>query len=218
VKGADAISTGEGAVRPRARKGEGDKLRDDILDDAETLLAERGHPDAVSVRAIADRVGVSPPAIYLHFADKVELFFACCSRRFAELGEHMEAAAAEETTALGRLEAMGRTYMRFGLERAEQYEVMMLGPIPDSLEINDLSELPGARALSMVAEAVGEGIAAGELHPDLDPEATAVTLWAVCHGTVMVLLSKRGSTVFPMPAEDLVVEHTAGIVRRGLQA
>jgi hypothetical protein len=34
----------------------------------------------------------------------------------------------------------------------------------------------------------------------------------------MVLLSKRGSTVFPMPAEDLVVEHTAGIVRRGLQA
>lgn len=205
-------------MRQRARKGEGDKLRDDILDAAETLLAERGHPDAVSVRAIADRVGVSPPAIYLHFADKVELFFACCSRRFVELGEHMEAAAAREATALGRLEAMGRAYMQFGLERAEQYAVMMLGPVPDSLEITDLSDLPGAQALSMTAVAVGEGIAAGELHPDLDPEATAVTLWAVCHGTVMVLLSKRGSTALPMPAEDLVVDHTLAIVRRGLRA
>jgi AcrR family transcriptional regulator len=65
------------ASRRRARKGEGELLREEILDAAEALLIEKGHPDAVSIRAVAARVGVSPPAIYLHFADKDELFYHC---------------------------------------------------------------------------------------------------------------------------------------------
>lgn len=216
-----SVAPGAGAPerhRPRARKGEGDRLREEILDAAEALLGQKGNPEAVSMRAIAKKVGVSPPAIYLHFADKDELFFECCHRRFVEMAEHMEEAARGQQSALAALEMMGRAYIEFGLERAEQYEVMFLHPIPESLEGLPLEELPGTQALVMTADAVAAGIASGELRDDLDPRATAVALWSACHGVVMVLLSKRRNPSFPMPEEQAVIDHTVAMIRRGLEA
>ena len=55
--------------RRRARRGEGERLREEILVAARELLAETNDADAVSVRAVAERVGVSTPSIYLHYAD-----------------------------------------------------------------------------------------------------------------------------------------------------
>jgi len=73
------------APRRRARRGDGPLLREEIIAAAERLLLERGSEEAVSMRAIADAVGVTPPSIYLHFADKEELFVAVCDARFDEL-------------------------------------------------------------------------------------------------------------------------------------
>jgi AcrR family transcriptional regulator len=193
-------------------------LRLDILDAAEQLLAEKGSPDQVSMRAIADRVGVSPPAIYLHFEDKDELFFECCNRRFTEMGERMRAAAAQQGSAMARIEAMGRSYIEFGLSRGEQYEVMLLGKHPVTLGPEEALEMPGAQALTMVAGAVVDGIAAGELRPDLDPMATAVSLWATTHGAVMVLLDKRKHGFPLFDDEQAVIEHIISMVRNGLVA
>jgi AcrR family transcriptional regulator len=204
--------------RRRSRRGEGDKLRLDILDAAEQLLVEMGSPDMVSMRAIADRVGVSPPAIYMHFDDKDELFFECCNRRFTEMAGRMREASEQQTTAMGRLEAMGRAYIDFGLSRGEQYEVMLLGKHPASLGPEEVLELPGAQALSMAAAAVAEGVAAGELRADLDAMATAVALWATTHGVVLVLLDNRRHP-FPNALEDeVVVDHLIAMLRHGLLA
>jgi len=78
------------AVRTRARRGEGDLLRDEILTAAERLLVETGNEDSVSIRAIAEAVGVTPPSIYLHFPDKETLLFAVCERQFAIFREALE--------------------------------------------------------------------------------------------------------------------------------
>ena len=61
--------------RPRLPKGEGRQLRDEILVATERLLLETGSAQAVSIRAVADAVGVTPPSIYRHFADKTALIF-----------------------------------------------------------------------------------------------------------------------------------------------
>lgn len=204
--------------RRRSRKGEGDKLRVDILDAAEALLAEKGSPDHVSMRAIADRVGVSPPAIYLHFDDKDELFFECCNRRFGEMANRMRLAAEHQHTAMDRLEAIGRAYIEFGLSRGEQYEVMLIGDPPDTIGPEEALELPGAQALHMVAEAVADGITSGELRADLDPMATAVALWAATHGAVMVLLDKRKHPFSMFENEQGVIEQVISMIRNGLLA
>jgi AcrR family transcriptional regulator len=49
--------------RPRLPKGEGRQLRDEILAVAERMLLETGSQEAVSIRAVADAVGVTPPSI-----------------------------------------------------------------------------------------------------------------------------------------------------------
>src|ERR671919_168101 len=71
------------ARRPRARKGKGAALRDEILDATERLLLKLGSAEAVSIRSVADAVGVTPPSIYRHFTDKTELIFEVSARHFA---------------------------------------------------------------------------------------------------------------------------------------
>ena len=66
--------------RRRAPRGSGDLLRDEILDAATQLLLDTGHAKAVSIRSVAERVGVTPPSIYLHFQDKDALLDAVCAR------------------------------------------------------------------------------------------------------------------------------------------
>jgi AcrR family transcriptional regulator len=61
--------------RPRLPRGEGRRLRGEIMAAAERLLIDTGSQEAVSIRAVADAVGVTPPSIYRHFADKSELIF-----------------------------------------------------------------------------------------------------------------------------------------------
>ena len=56
--------------RRRAPRGSGDQLREEILDATTELLLKTGEAKAVSIRAVSQLVGVTPPSIYLHFADK----------------------------------------------------------------------------------------------------------------------------------------------------
>jgi AcrR family transcriptional regulator len=205
------------AHRRRARKGEGDKLRTEILDAAERLLGEKGSPDYVSMRAIAAAVGVSAPAIYMHFDDKDELFFECCSRRFHELAEVIAKATESHDDPVAKIRAIGRAYIDFGLTRPEHYEVLMLGPIPDKA-VDEPEEAPGARVLVLVAEIVAGGMKSGVFRGDLEPLATAVALWASVHGATIVLLAKRRQPVKLFDDEEQVIEQLLDIIGRGLIA
>ena len=102
------------ARRSRSRRGEGEHLRDEILAAAERILIETNDQAALSIRAIAAAVGVTPPSIYLHFADRNDLVFAVCERHAEHLEQAMTEAAAGVDGSLGahppagsRLPAMG---------------------------------------------------------------------------------------------------------------
>ncbi|MBV8385894.1 MAG: TetR/AcrR family transcriptional regulator, partial [Acidimicrobiia bacterium] len=112
------------AGRTRARKGEGELLHSEILDAAERLLIETGSEEAVSIRRIAEAVGVTPPSIYLHFADKDELLLAVCERQFGELHRVMEAAVEGVDDPVEAVYRRGKAYVRFGLDHPEQYRIL----------------------------------------------------------------------------------------------
>ena len=112
--------------RARARRGEGPRLREEILAAATRLLVETGDEEAVSIRAVAEAVGVTPPSIYLHFADKTELIFAVCEEQFRQLDAEMAAAEAGAADPLEALRRRGQAYVRFGLRNAEAYRVLFM--------------------------------------------------------------------------------------------
>ena len=106
--------------RRRAPRGSGEQLREEILDAATELLLETGHAKAVSIRSVAQRVGVTPPSIYLHFADKDALLDAVCARYFEQLDEEMQRVAAGQTSTIEVLRAQGLAYVRFARQTTRQ--------------------------------------------------------------------------------------------------
>ena len=77
----------QGRSRTRARRGEGHRLREELVAAASDLLGELGDPNQLSMRAVAAAAGVTPPSIYLHFADKTALLDEVCCAYFEKLDE-----------------------------------------------------------------------------------------------------------------------------------
>src|SRR5437867_1164946 len=115
-------------TRQRSKRGEGERLRDEIIVAGKRLLMESGNLDAVTVRSVADAVGVSPPSIYLHFADKDELVIAVCESTFEALDDYIEEAAAGIVDVRERLRVRGKAYIEFGLENPEHYRILFMTP------------------------------------------------------------------------------------------
>ncbi|MGV0801456.1 TetR/AcrR family transcriptional regulator, partial [Mycolicibacterium elephantis] len=113
--------------RRRAPRGSGEQLRDEILDATTDLLLETGNAKAVSIRSVAQRVGVTPPSIYLHFADKDALLDAVCVRYFEKLDEEMQGLAADAPSAIEVLRAQGLAYIRFAVKTPELYRIATMG-------------------------------------------------------------------------------------------
>ena len=189
--------------RSRAARGEGEKLRDDILDAAELLLVRVGNEDDVSIRAIADAVGVTAPSIYRHFSDKEELLKQVCERRFADLNATFDGAVRSAVTPLDRLRELGRAYARFALEHPEQYRVLMMTMSERSVR-GDTEGFPqGNAAFQYLLDAVVACKEGDFFRPDAEPLRTAVVLWSAIHGLVSLLIT-RPRFDWPAPSAELV--------------
>jgi AcrR family transcriptional regulator len=206
--------------RQRARKGEGELLRDEILDATEGLLEELGAKEAVTMRAVAERVGVSVPSIYIHFADKDVLFYECCRRNLVELAARLEDAASGSGTVVERMRRCGEAYLRFGLDQPGQYMTLFGTDIPDTVAPDVAADDPGRRCLEVVVRLIEEGVAAGELRSNLPPLATAVAVWAAAHGAVNLLLTKRlqADPLVEMPSEEAVISAVVDLSLNGMTA
>ena len=73
-------------------------MRDEILNAATDILLNTGHAKAMSIRSVAERVGVTPPSIYLHFQDKDTLLDAVCARYFDKLDDEMQRVSAAHSS------------------------------------------------------------------------------------------------------------------------
>lgn len=183
---------GRRTVGHRAAAGDGDRLRDQLLDAAEAQLVAKGSIQGVSLRQVARDVGVSATSVYLHFSDKDDLFIHVCQRRFEAFAQLLRDARTGQGTPTAQLRACGTAYVRFGLDHPEQYAVLFGGlPLEEVTKRIPEDELVGLQALTELAEVVQAGIAAGEFRP-VDPFATALSLWALCHGLVGVVSHGSG--------------------------
>ena len=199
------------ASRPRSPRGQGDRLADEIIDAATDLLIERGGADAVSIRAVADRVGVTPPSIYRHFDDKDELFDAVCAHYFERLTDVMEEVAADVDDLWERALALGLAYIRFALDNDVVYRTATVR-ITEPGKPSKTDEVLLSSAFVYFRDTVEQLMAAGLLPAD-DPVRVVMQLWSTAHGLASLMISKPG-----LPwGEDLVLaEATLRAVAGGL--
>src|ERR1700730_3150313 len=198
--------------RSRARRGQGELLHAEILEAAERLLVSTGDESALSIRAIAEAVGVTPPSIYLHFADRNELVFAVVEDQFRHLDEVMQQAVEGIDDPLARITRRGRAYIDFGLANPEHYRLLMMGR-PDCTPERFLDErLVSTSAFGHLLEDVQAAIEAGQLRFD-DPVLVSCGLWMVVHGITSLLIAKPD---FPWPDRRALMDHVTSVYRAGL--
>jgi AcrR family transcriptional regulator len=172
--------------RRRAPRGSGEQLRDEILDATTDLLLETGHVKAVSIRSVAQRVGVTPPSIYLHFADKNALLDAVCARYFEKLDKEMQQVAVGQPSTIDVLRAQGLAYVRFAMKTPELYRIATMG---ESRPGSDVDVTLNSSAFQHMRNSV-ESLMAEGIFPPGDSTTAALEMWAVAHGVAALLISK----------------------------
>ena len=198
----------EAGSRTRNRRGEGARLRTEILAAAAELLDETGDEQAVTLRAVARRIGISAPSIYGHFADRQAILLALARQAFAELTGALTAAT--DPDPVQRLRDVCAAYLGFATDRPQRYRVMFgglwnaAGAVDEAaITAADATAL-GQEALQVLADALADCVAAGR-SGSTNPAADAVALWLGLHG----LAHQRAvSTAFPWP--DDIVERLVG--------
>lgn len=196
--------------RSRARKGEGRRLRDEILAATEKLLIATGSAEAVSIRAVAEAVGVTPPSIYRHFSDKTTLIWEVSARYFAALDDAIDAAVAGIDDPVEQLEARGRAYVQFGRDNPEPYRVMFMMK-PEHSPPERIDEwVVQSRTFSELVTNVDACIASGQLSPEWsDTLSACLAFWARVHGLVALMISKPG---LPWSQDDFIERYMASCI------
>ena len=142
------------------------------------LLLETGHAKDVSIRSVAQRVGITPPSIYLHFVDKDALLDAVCARYFEQLDEQMQRAALDQPTTLDVLRAQGLAYVRFATRTPELYRIATMGEGTLGSDVDaTLTTSAFVHMRGTVQALMDEGV-----YVSGDPTAVALELWSAAHG------------------------------------
>ena len=189
-------------TRRRNPRGQGARLREDILAAAVALVGRLGSIDALSLRAVAREAGITPMSIYAHFENKEELVWELLDVEFAALADRLAAAENQARDPVARLRARCLQYVRCGLEQPGHF-VVLFGTAgrPSPPQVSP-EELPGWPAFAGFIAAIERCVAAGSA-PQLDPRAAALRLWVALHGMTVLRVSKKG---FPWPPVERLVD------------
>ena len=173
----------------RKAKGDGHLRRAEILEAAERIFVAEGYEGA-TIRKIADEVGVSSTALYMHFHDKDQILQEICRGAMQALLEQNSEIAARPIDSVARVRLMLEAYVRMGLEHPNAYRLVFcsklrLGSGADETATAEI----GAQCYERYCGVVREIAAAGRLRAG-DTDSAAQTLWAACHGLVALMITR----------------------------
>jgi AcrR family transcriptional regulator len=196
--------------RRRNPRGQGDRLRADIIDAASGLLADPAAPP-LTLRGVARAAGVAATSVYLHFADTDALVLAVAEKHFGELADAQQAARDVAATPRGAVRAMALAYCEFGLANPGLYQVMFTSPLPP---VDDPRQIPGRRAFEQRTAAIAAALGGCGDPDDQDGPAfrASALLWQFLNGAVNLRISRP---VFPWPPlEETVTAVVDQLLRR----
>jgi AcrR family transcriptional regulator len=169
----------------------------------------------VSIRAVAERVGRTSPAIYLHFADKQTLILSVCDRMFERLAEVSSAAQAPFTDPIDRMRACARAYVDFALDQPAAYRVLFMDQRQEwKGEMATMAQLRESVCFRSLHDNVVQAYEDGRFQGP-GPDLTALVLWIAVHGLASLLLAKPG---FEWPPVDTMVDLIIDTQLRGILA
>jgi AcrR family transcriptional regulator len=188
-------------------------LRQALIEATLRLIEAQG-PQGFTLSDAARTAGVTPAAVYRHFAGRDDLIAECARQGFEIFADLMDHAYdGGKPTALRAFEATGRAYLAFARKFPGHYMAMFesglnLNRDPDLARASNRAQAVLARAAETLSE---------QLPPGRRPPAAmfAAHIWAMSHGVVELFARGTPGGRSPFPPEDLL-EAGIGIYLRGL--
>jgi AcrR family transcriptional regulator len=141
--------------------------------------AERGGPEAISIKALAAKLGVSQPAPYRHFADREALLEAVTAEAFRQFNAVLRESSGKPSKQ-SKLSRLAQAALAFGLRRNGIYRLMFasrtMACSPKGGELHHAA----METFGLLLEAL-EAPAVGFLR-----ERQALKIWAALHGVIML--------------------------------
>lgn len=169
-------------TRERAPRGQGELLRERLIDAAMATLDEGHDASELSIRGVTRRAGVSPTAFYLHFDDREELMQALLERGFTEFGQLIQEGADRGTDPKQRLTGACAAYIAFSRERPGRYRLLFAPELnaESVLEGSGESLDAGDAAFEDLVELITDYLGAGR-SPE-ETQTVALGFWLGLHG------------------------------------
>ena len=157
-----------------------------LVDEAGRILSAEG-PEALTLRRLAQAVGISTMPVYTLFGDKRGLLTAMYRDGYRRLGAALSAAATGAGDPLEALLELGRTYRATALANAHLYD-LMFGRSAPAFEAGPEAQEVAEATYRPLVDAVQRCLDAGQMAGS-DAERIALHLWSVSHGMVSLELA-----------------------------
>jgi AcrR family transcriptional regulator len=154
------------------------------------ILEEKGE-FAVSMRAVANAVGITPMAIYHYFPDRKALLDFVVDREFEKFLGYIQAGPNEKTDEARLLECMD-SYVDYAFDRPRIFDYVFSQSRPNARRYPDDFRARRSPTLNPVADAIEQAMESGYLKRD-DVWEVALGLWAHAHGYVSLYRGGRFS-------------------------
>jgi AcrR family transcriptional regulator len=191
-------------------------LRDTLVEAGLALLEAEGI-EALSLRELARRVGVSHAAPSHHFPDKRALLAALAAHGFATLAEQMDRATSRAgDDPVRRLTAAGVAYVRFALAHPRLFRLMFGSDFDERDHFPDLAAA-GDVAFAVLLDAAE---AALQSRGDHDPDHLVLTVaacWSSVHGLATLAMDGRlRFAAARFPSVDVLTRRVTDLLARAL--
>jgi len=189
-------------------------LREALVEAGVALAAEHG-PDAVALREVSRRVGVSHNAAYRHFADRDALLREVSARAMAAFGSVMAGRVAaapqgsEPAAVASRLEASGRGYVEFAVTRPGLFRTACALSLGDVTPYGDVPH-PYAQLSDRLDEMVIAGLMTAQRR-----EGAEIAAWSAVHGFAVLVMEGPLAGV-PDREREAMLDVVLRVVREGL--
>jgi len=170
-------------------------------------LIRKGGMGEISLRKVAELAGYSTTVVYTLFGDKAALITQAMDEDLLELTRAIALAVAQAEPGWPRLRAMGRAYVKFGIDHPDEYAFVFMTRRPHApneaarVRHGDPAQDPYAAGRQLVSEAADLGLVSDRPQ---DIDLVTQILWEGIHGLTarLLVMGEDDEWVPTMPADD----------------
>lgn len=193
----DATNPARIARRGRNPRGQGERLRAEIIDAALRLLDELADDQALSLRAVARDVGIAATSVYIHFADRDALVLAALEHCYTDLLRAVDSAQSGTADPVAALRARTALLGAWSREHPGLYKVLHESTLNQRTDMSFKEEM-ARRTTAAIRRCMDAGLA-----PEGDAGVISLDLRTAVHGAVSLRVNQPD---LPWPPLDEQVD------------